>query len=108
MIKASNEASFHGSFTLPGGKSVFGELLLKGPATTLMLKNASAIGSDFERRNLHGMSVDNDHITCIGCVYSGDRHRMQGGVTTFYADPPPAKPKQRDIKRRITPQMSIR
>lgn len=87
MIKIRNRASsFHGSFTLPDGKSVFGELVLKGPATTLTLKNASAIGSDFERRNLHGVSVDNDHISCIGCVHSGDRHRMQGGITTFYKD----------------------
>ncbi|RDS82595.1 hypothetical protein [Dyella psychrodurans] len=67
MIKARKEASsFHGSFTLPDGKSMFGELILNGPATTLTLKNASTIGSDFERRNLHGVSVDNDHITYIG------------------------------------------
>lgn len=87
MIKARKKASsFHGPFALPDGRSVFGELLLRGPATTLTLKNASTIGSDFERRNLHGVSVDNDHITCIDCFHSGDRHRMQGGITTFYKD----------------------
>ena len=87
MIKARKEASsFHGSFTLPDGKSVFGELLLKGAATSLTLKNASTIGADFERRHLHGVSVDNDHITCVDCIHSDDGHRMRGGITTFYKE----------------------
>jgi len=87
MIKARKKASsFHGSFVLPNGGSVFGEVHLKGPATVLTLKSTSTIDLDLERRHLHGVSVDNDYVTCVDCIHSSGRHRTQGGVTTFYWD----------------------
>lgn len=87
MAKARKKvSSFHGAFAPPNGRSVFGEVLIKGPSTMLKLKSASSIGSDFERRHLHGVSVDNDYVTCVDCIHAAEGHRTQGGVTTYYRD----------------------
>jgi hypothetical protein len=79
-------SSFHGSFSLPNGRTVFGELLLKGADTILTLKDAVAIDLGIDRRHLSGTSVDWDHITCVDCVHSSERHRKHAGGTTFYND----------------------
>jgi hypothetical protein len=80
-----NASSFHGSFSLPGDRTVFGELLLKGADTILTLKDAGQIDLGIDRRHIQGISVDNDHITCVDCIHTSDRHRTQAGGTTFYA-----------------------
>lgn len=87
MDKAQKEtSSFHGTFALPDGRSVFGEVRLRGSSTVLTLKNSSKIDLDFEQRHLHGVSVDNDHLTCVDCIHAAEGHRTHGGVTTFYKE----------------------
>ncbi|WP_158755350.1 HEPN domain-containing protein [Dyella sp. S184] len=78
------QSSHHGSFSLPDGRTVFGEVLIEGQDTTLTLKDASKIGLGYGRQHIHGMSVDGHHITCVDCLHLGEGSTSQGRLTSHY------------------------
>lgn len=76
--------SLHGKFSLPGNRTVFGELKIDGSDSLLLVKDASAMDLGYERRHIRGISVDNDHITCVDCIHSAHGINTQGKLNTHY------------------------
>jgi hypothetical protein len=81
VTKSRKAASaFHGPF-LVSDEEMFGEVLIKGSSSSLILRSKSETNLKNLPRHIHGSSVDGDKISCIRCTWASQSRTTRANVS---------------------------
>jgi len=85
--KKKQRTQFLGTYTLPEGESVIGELRLKGSATSLKLHSNEFLTRVEEGSNVKGIAYTGEHLTLVDCGSPGTgQTSFNDAPTRYHAD----------------------